>query len=165
MDARTVIALGEVLPEHLPVAGERVLLAMHDGEPLERPMRESVDTAAQTVREIERGRRLEVDEHEARPGFERDAIEAVTRRLEVRARQAVRRSDQLAAQRIRPGMIRTHDALATELSALGGAELGAAMPAGIVKGVQASVAGACDHNGLIADAMKAIVAGIFQVGG
>ena len=139
MHPGAVIALQEILPEDLPIAGEMQGLAMTGHQPLQRPIGEALPRLLRRLREGN-GIGRQIDEQEPAPVLEGDGEEPLLASVEARACRRIGGSEQFSAQRICPGVIGAGQHLGGQPAALLEYQAGAPMTAGIVKGADARFA-------------------------
>lgn len=150
---RAVEALGKVFRQQFPIRLHVADDALADAQLVE-------SIAAVASGRLERRRiALEAREHEPAPRLHRDLVQREALRVEVRRFHAPRRRDQLAAKVVGPGVVRTNDALAREVTLLLGAQDRPAVPAGVVERLYLQILGAQHDERLGADARHAPVAG------
>ena len=163
VDARTVVALGVVLDEDLPVRGDVVDLAR--GAPQRREV-ESSEDLHEIVEVVEErlGVRVQREEDEALPGLAPHLGQRVVGRVEALQVVGVLRLQQRAVRCVDPGVVRADDLL--RLAAVGLAverpldQRGAAVPAGVDEGVEHVVFAARDDHLFAGELQEAVGADV-----
>src|SRR5919198_85976 len=147
MRDRAVVALEEVLARDLPV---RLELELRAEPELERADVEDLRKAPRNVAESlgeRRGVGVGIDEHERAPGVDLGRAQAELVELEAGLAVRARRRAQRPVQRVRPGVVRALEGLASPLA--GGDDV-AAVPADVHEGPKHAVSRACNYYGNLA---------------
>src|SRR5208337_2706023 len=155
MDSGAVQALGVVLDDQLPVAGDVVNDPLAQAELLHAPGTELVRQDAELFGQRP-GRFAEVQEDVAVPQFDGDGRERVVFHAEVWHIMHLEGGHELAGEVVGPGMVGAADQAVK--GALGGlAEPGTAVAANVVKRVDCSVVATGDDQALTGDVAEHVV--------
>ena len=146
-----VVALVVVLGDDLPVGRDVVRHGQPGDEGPEVVVRERARRAADAVGEGGRGRGRRVHEHEAAPDLDAQRVQRELRRLDVTV-LGMRRAQQRAVEGVGPRVVGAADRLGSaqlrRAPGLRREELGATVPAHVVRRVQRAVGVRREHHGL-----------------
>ena len=158
--ARAMQALVEVLPKDLPVAVHHLAKRWPDDQLLERPVGEIAGGRIEASLPASAGGcAARLTKTKPRHSASATRIERVVGLVEALRQHLRRHPHQLAAQRIGPGMVGAGDQPRLQPALVPGAKLRAAMPAGVVEGVEPALFVADDQHLLAAEANVPIGSG------
>ena len=159
MQGEEVVDVDEVLVNQLPVAIEGLGDALVEPEPLLLVRAERFGILGDEA--LERlGRGVETDEHPALPHAAAHGLQPAAVEVEVLDVVHVGGADEAAGEVVGPGVVGAAERLEV---AAAGRDLGAAMDAHIVEGVDLAVAVAGDDDGLADDVEGHVVPGLLEL--
>ena len=163
MDHRAMEAFGIILEHELPVGADSVVDAGAGAESLDVESAEAALDRGERARE-RLGVARQIDEQESLPRRERDGVQRIVPLVEARHLAHVRRADQRAVERVRPGVVGTLDRFG-QAAARAVAQPGAAVTAHIVEGAHRAVLPAHQDDALPRDRADHVLPGRAQLGG